>query len=135
MSTLFYESFTIPAKLPVKSIEELAAIHTRAIKRLADLQVSIANLGIEGNVEQARLFSDTENYPGLVAAQSALAGSLGSRWLQISRTAADVVTETRDELNDWFRNNLNVAKIETRSAPKSGSTAKPARRAASRKAA
>lgn len=135
MSTLFYESFTIPAKLPVKSIEELGAIHSRAIKRLADLQVSIANLGIEGNLEQARLLSNSEDYPGLVAAQSAFAGSMGTRWLEISRAAADVVSETRDELNAWFRKNLNVAKVETRSASKAGASAKPSRRAISRKAA
>ncbi|MBI1733018.1 MAG: phasin family protein [Gammaproteobacteria bacterium] len=132
MSKLFFEPFATPAKLPVKSIEELGAIHSRAIKRLADLQVSIANLGIETNVEQARLLSDTGNYPGFVAAQSALAGSMGTRWIEISRALANVVTETRDELNSWIRKSLEVTQPD---AAKTGNAVKPARRTAGRKAA
>ncbi len=135
MNVTFFESFPAPAKLPVKSIEELGVIHARAFKRIADLQVSVANLGIEGNVAQARLLSDTENYPGLLAAQSAFAGSMGNRWLEISRAAADVVTQTRDELNNWVKKNFDVSQIEAPRAVKPRATAKPARRSAGKKAA
>lgn len=135
MNVTFFESFPAPAKLPVKSIEELGVIHARAFKRIADLQVSVANLGIEGNVAQARLLSDTENYPGLLAAQSAFAGSMGNRWLEISRAAADVVTQTRDELNDWVKKNFDVAQAEAPRVAKPRVAAKPSRRPAGKKAA
>jgi len=135
MNTTFFESFATPAKLPLKSIEDLGAIHARAFKRIAELQVSVATLGIEGNVEQARLLSDTGNYSGLVAAQSALAGSMGNRWLAISRSAADVVTQTRDELNAWMKNSFEVAKLDEKRAAKSRTASKPARRSAGKKAA
>lgn len=135
MNTKFFESFTTPTKLPLKSIEELGAIHARTFKRIADIQVSLANLGIEGNVEQARLLSDTENYPGLVAAQSAFAGSMGNRWLAISREVADVVTQTRDELNAWMKKSFDVVKLDEQRAAKPRTAARPARRSAGKKAA
>ena len=135
MNTMFFESFTTPTKLPLKSIEELGAIHARTFKRIADIQVSLANLGIEGNVAQARLLSDSGNYPGLVAAQSAFAGSMGNRWLAISREVADVVTQTRDELNAWMKQSFDVVKLDEQRAAKSRTAAKPTRRAAGRKAA
>lgn len=135
MNVTFFESFPAPAKLPVKSIEELGLIHARAFRRIAELQLSLANLGIEGNVAQARLLSDTENLPGLLAAQSAFAGSMGNRWLEISRSAADVVTQTRAELNDWVQKNFDVAKPEAPRAAKPRAAAKPARRGTGKKAA
>ncbi len=135
MNTNYFETFTTPTKLPLKSIEDLGAIHTRTIKRFAELQVSAATLGIEGNLEQARLLSDTGNYSGLVAAQSALAGAMGNRWLELSRAAAEVVTQTRDELNTWIQHSLNVTQLDTQRAAKSRAAAKPARRAAGKKAA
>lgn len=135
MNTNFFESFTTPTKLPLKSIENLGAIQARTFKRFAEIQVSVANLGIEGNLEQARLLSDTQNYSGLVAAQSAFAGAMGNRWLEISRAVADVVTQTRDELSTWMTKSLNVTQLDEQRSAKSRAAAKPARRAAGKKAA
>ena len=135
MNTTFFETFATPTKLPLKSIEDLGAIHARTFKRVAELQVSVATLGIEGNVEQARLLSDTGNYSGLVAAQSAFAGNMGNRWLAISRSAADVVTQTRDELNAWLKKSFEVAPLDVKRAAKSHPASKPARRSAGKKAA
>ena len=135
MNTTFFESFATPPKLPLKSIEDLGAIHARTFKRLAELQVSVATLGIEGNVEQVRLLSDTENYSGLVAAQSAFAGNMGNRWLDISRSAADVVTQARDELNAWMQKSFEAAPSDVKRAAKSPTASKSARRSAGKKAA
>ncbi len=135
MNTTLFDSFATPAKLPLKSIEDLGAIHARTFKRLAELQVSVATLGIEGNVEQVRLLSDSGNYSGLVAAQSAFAGNMGNRWLAISRSAADVVTQTRDELNAWMKKSFEAAPKDVKRAAKPQTTGKQARRSAGKKAA
>lgn len=138
MNANFFESFSTPVKLPLKSIESFAAIQARAFKRLTDIQVSVANLGIEGNLEQTRLLAGTQDYAGLVAAQSAFAGTLGNRWLNLSRAAVEVVTQTRDEMSAWMQQSLSVAQLDTKRAEKAEkprSSAKPVRRAAGKKAA
>lgn len=135
MTKPLFETFPTPLTLSAKSFEELAAIQTRAVRRLADLHVSLATLGIDGNVAQARLLADTENYPGLVAAQSALASDMGNRWIAISRAAADVVTDTRDELNAWIGKNFHTAQDRGIPGTKARTTSRPARRASARKAA
>lgn len=88
--------------LPYQGLQELGDINTRMFTRLANLQLTMTRLGIEGSVEQAKLFTAANKYEDLLSAETDLASSYGEQVMQLSREAAEIVVESREEWMAWM---------------------------------
>lgn len=135
MTHELFSQFSNAGHASYESLRELGEINARAIKRLTEIQLALANLGIDGTVRQTRLLTTTSSYSDLVAAQSRMASEYGGRLLEISREAAEGLSESREAFVAWAKRSFEktpgtVNKPAGKSKPKTA-----VRRGTSRKAA
>ncbi len=127
MQNELIENFTTSGQASYEAIQKLGAINTKTLQKLADIQFSLATMGVEGSIEQMKLINDTRSYSDLISAESDLVSNYGSKVVEITREAADILTESQDEISEWAKSSLSVAN-ETKVAKKPAK--KPAKRAA-----
>ncbi|MCG8324318.1 MAG: phasin family protein [Thiotrichales bacterium] len=129
MQEQIIEDITAVTKTSYDALEELGRINTNTINKLSQLQFNMASLGIEGSVEQARLLTSTTNYQDLLSAESDLASQYSGKIMGIAQQAADVLTESRDEIGAWLEKSANTVTAATQA------NKKPAKKPAARKSA
>lgn len=134
MQDQMLQDFSAATKTSYDAFQELGQINTSAIEKLTQLQFTMATLGIEGTMEQAKLLTSTTNYKELLTAESDFASSYSDKVMNIARQTADLLTESRDEFTTWFEKNSKVltdAAQTASTAPKKPAARKPATRKAS----
>lgn len=132
MTNDIFNTMTGGSSLAYESMQELGAINSKTLSRLAEIQLDFARLGLENSMEQARLLTDVGSYEGLLAAESDLASRYGDRIMALARETTEVVTESRNEFVVWlekcFEEGGRQAVKPSKPKPavkKSGTTAKP----------
>lgn len=108
MQNEILEQLTSAGKSSYTSLQELGEINAKALQKLADVQFSLATLGIESGVEQAKLLSNTSSYKDLLAAESELANQYSSKMLDLTKQATSVLTESGEEITAWFEKSVEL---------------------------
>lgn len=103
-------------KFPYQSLQELNDINSRIFSKIAGLQMSLARLGIEGSVEQARLVTGAKKYEELLSAETELAASYSDRVMELTREATGILTESQQELLTWMEERFEDGKKEVKQA-------------------
>lgn len=102
MQNEIFEQFTQASKASYETFQQLGNINSKALQKLTELQFSVATLGIESSVEQAKLLSSTNNYKDLVSAESELASDYGNKLVDLTKQTAAVLNESGEEVMAWF---------------------------------
>ena len=76
-------------------------INTELMRRLGELQMNLASLGIESSAEQLKLLSANSNYKEVMQGESELLVNYGSRAVDLARESLDVLNDSREELLRW----------------------------------
>ena len=119
MQNEIFEKMTEAGKTSYTAIQELGAINSKVLKELSELQMGLASYSIESGVEFTKMLGSTTNYKDLLSAEAEYASEYSSKMMEYGRKAADVLTETRDEMVSWFEKTIESATPEpTKPAPK-----------------
>lgn len=102
MQNEIFEQFTQAGKASYETFQQLGNINSKALQKLTELQFSVATLGIESSVEQAKLLSSTNNYKDLISAESELASDYGNKLVDLTKQTAAVLNESGEEVMAWF---------------------------------
>lgn len=114
------------SRFPYERLQELNDINSRIFSRMTDFHMSLARLGIEGSVEQARLFTGAKKYEDLLSAETDLASSYSNKMMELSREATDLITESQEELLSWMEKRFEDGKKEVKQAVAPSDKPKPA---------
>ncbi len=76
-------------------------INTELMRRLGEVQMNLATMGIESGAEQLKLLSTNNNYQAVMQAESELMVNYGGRAVSLARETLDVLSDSRDELVQW----------------------------------
>lgn len=123
MQNELFEQVTSASKTTYESLQQLGAINSKAIQKLAELQFNFASLGFESSVEQAKLLSNTSNYKDLLSAESNLANDYGTKMLDLTKQTAAVFNESGEEVVAWFEKNVDVLSDNAKNTAKKVTTA------------
>jgi len=130
MQNDIFEQFVNVGKTSYENLQQLGTINTKALQKLTELQFSLATIGIEGSVEQAKLLSSTTNYKDLIAAESDLANQYSSKVMDIRKQTADVMNESGEEIASWFEKTAEGFADTAKPAQKKTTTTAAAKKAA-----
>lgn len=119
MTNQIFTMMTDSSTFPFDSLQELNDINTRALNKLARLQISFARLGIETSVEQAKLLTDVNGYDDFLSAGSELASSYSNKITGLTREVTDILSESQEELLAWMENRFEESKKEIATATES----------------
>ncbi|MEX2525601.1 MAG: phasin family protein [Gammaproteobacteria bacterium] len=114
------------SRFPYERLQELNDINSRIFSRMTDLHMSLARLGIEGSVEQARLFTGAKKYEDLLSAETDLASSYSDKVMELTREATGIITESQEELLSWMEKRFEDGKKEVKQAVAPSDKPKPA---------
>lgn len=134
MTNEIFNIMTNGSKFSYESLQELNAINAKTFSKLAELQMSFARLGIDNSVEQAKLFTGTNNYEDLLSAESDLASTCSDRVLALTHEATDIVSESREELLSWMEKCFEEGKQEMTAVAETPTKPKPAAKKSKAKA-
>lgn len=131
MQNDIFEQFVNAGKTSYENLQQLGAINTKALQKLTELQFSLATLSVESSVEQAKLLSGTTNYKDLISAESELANQYGSKFMDLGKQTADVLSESGEEIVSWFEKSAeSFADTAKSAAPKKTTSTTAAKKAA-----
>lgn len=126
MQNEILEQLTNAGKSSYASLQELGEINAKALQKLADVQFSLATLGIESGVEQAKLLSNTSSYKDLLTAESELANQYSTKVMDLTKQATSVLTESGEEITAWFEKSVEVFSDTAKPAAKKPAATKKA---------
>lgn len=119
MQKEFIEKMTEAGKTSYAAMQELGAINSKVLKELTELQIGLATYSIESGVEFTKALTSTTNYKDLMSAEAEYANEYGSKVMEVSRKTADLLTESRDEVVNWFEKAIESTTTEAKpAAPK-----------------
>ena len=101
MTNEFFSTLSGNGQVAYQSIQELGAINSRALNKLAEIQFNFAKLGLESSMEQARLLADISNYEDILSAGTDLASEYGDKMMALTLETTEVMSASRDELIAW----------------------------------
>lgn len=87
----------------------LADINSRTFSRLADKQVELVNVYLDGAVKQAELAREAKDTGSYFKEQAELTKQYGEKVVKTLRESLDVVTGARDEYAQWTEQSVNEA--------------------------
>lgn len=122
MQNDIFEQFVNAGKTSYENLQQLGAINTKAVQKLTELQFSLATMGIESGVEQAKLLSSTTNYKDLISAESELANTYSSKMMDLSKQTAEVLNESGEEIAAWFEKSAESFGETAKSTAKKATT-------------
>ena len=130
MNNEFFNIMTDGSKFSYESLQELNDINARTFSKLADIQMNFARIGIENTVEQAKLFTGARDVKDVMSAQSNLTSGYSEKVMELTREAADIMSESRGELLAWmekrFEKGKQKAEAATQAATQTQGGPKPA---------
>src|SRR5690606_23316175 len=127
----FVEQMNESGRASYESLQTLGDINVRTLKKMAEIQCELADLGVKSAVEQTRLVASYSNFGDLLSAQAKLANSVGTRLVELGRETTEALAGSRDEFVNWAQKNFAVAAERTREA---GEKAEGEARAVARRA-
>ena len=118
MQNEIFEKMTEANKTSYAAMQELGAINSKVMKELAELQMGLATFSIESGVEFTKTMTSTSNYKDLMSAEAEYVNEYGSKVMEFSRKAADVLSESRDEVVGLFEKNMESTVAKKKPAAK-----------------
>ncbi len=103
MSANLIEDMNGAGQASFEAIQKLGAINTKALTDLANLQVSLTTLSVEGSVEQMKLVSGTKDVNDFIAAETEFATGMQNKIMEISQQANDILSGSQDEVAKWMK--------------------------------
>ena len=134
MTSDFFSQVSMAGSESLESFQQLCEINAQAARRLAGIQLELANLGVESTLAQTRLLTGG-NYGDVIRAQPQLASEYGHRLFEIGCEAAGALYESRDRILSWANRaassrTAGVPRTGTKAAPRSGKRSTRRRKAA-----
>lgn len=97
-------------KTAIAAIKELGDINSEAMNRLAERQIEMMNLYMEGGSKQLEVASNAQNVQDVVAAQSRLFTELNEKLMDNARQTTEVLVEVKGKLAAWVEKGMETAK-------------------------
>ena len=113
MSNDLIQQWTEVNKTAIAAIKELGDINTQAMNRLAERQIAMMNLYMEGGSKQLEVASNAQNPQDVVAAQSRLFTELNEKLMENARQTSEVLVEVKGQLAAWVEKSMETAKATT----------------------
>lgn len=88
---------------------ELTEINARTFGRLADKQVELANVTLDGVVRQAELVREAKDTNNYFKDQAALTRQYGEKVTKAVRESLEIVNQARDEYVQWTEKSVQEA--------------------------
>src|SRR5690606_23820774 len=110
----FVEQMNESGRASYESLQTLGDINVKTLKKMAEIQCELADLGVRSAVEQTRLVTSCQNFGELLSAQAKLANSFGTRLIEIGRETTEAMAESRDEFVHWAQKSFATAAEKTR---------------------
>lgn len=119
MQNEIFEKMTEIGKSSYNAMQEFAAINSKAFKELSELQLGLATYSMESGVELTKTLTTTTNYKDAVSAEVDFANEYSSKVIEFGNKTAEILTDSRDEVVNWFEKTVEEATTEvTPAAPK-----------------
>ena len=109
MTNIVYENMSKIGKSAYDSAKELYGINVNIAEQVIEQQLALFNLGVEYTTRQLGLVGQVKGYKELVSGQTEIASDVISKAQGIARNSADIITESRDEVNVWIEKGLKEA--------------------------
>ena len=109
MTNIFYENMNKIGKSAYDSAKELYGINVNIAEQVIEQQLAMFNLGVEYTTRQLGLAGQVKGYKDLVSGQTEISSDVISKAQGIARNSADIITESRDEVNVWLEKGLKEA--------------------------
>lgn len=106
MTNIVYENMSKIGKSAYDSAKELYGINVNIAEQVIEQQLALFNLGVEFTTRQLGLVGQVKGYKDLVSGQTEITSEVISKAQGIARNSADIITESRDEVNVWFEKGL-----------------------------
>lgn len=108
MENELYESITSAGKSSYEALQKLTELNTETMSKLTEVQISMANLGIEGSMGQMKLLTTSGSYDALLAAESDFANEYGEKVMSLATKTSDILTESGEAMSKWFEANMGT---------------------------
>ena len=95
-------------KNAIEAAKELEAINTKVIEKITGKQMELANAAFEVSTKYISSLGEMKGYQDLLSEQTKLATELNEKFLETARSAADILTETREAYQAWFEKGLKA---------------------------
>ncbi|MDD2816199.1 MAG: phasin family protein [Thiotrichaceae bacterium] len=103
-------------KTAIAAIKELGDINSQAMNSLAERQIEMMNLYMEGGSKQLEVASTAQNPQDVVAAQSRLFTELNEKLMDNARQTTEVLADVKGKLAAWVEKGMETAKATTTAA-------------------
>jgi len=129
MTNEIINQFNDSGKASYETFQQFNAINVETLQKLTNLQFSLFGFGVEKSVEQAKLLSSGSDIQEIIAAESALASSFGTKLMEIGRETTDILTDSRQQYVSFAQNKFEAARTANEAEvkqPKKAATKKTA---------
>ncbi len=109
MNDAIFENLSKLGKSSYDSAKELYDINTNIAEQFIEQQLALFNLGVEFTSRQLALTGQAKGYKEIVSGQTELATDIIGKAQGIARNSADIITESRDEVNAWLEKGIKEA--------------------------
>lgn len=131
MNNEFMSKFNDGSKASYETFQQFNVINVEVLQKLAALQFSLASLGVESTVEQAKLLTSGSDLQEIFAAESALASSYGEKLMQITSETTEIFTQSREQITAFAGKTFEAANTANNvqvKQPKKAATKKVAKK-------
>jgi len=125
MQNEYFEKMTEMGKASYNAMQELTAINSKALSDLSELQLGFATYSMESGVELSKTLTGMTNYKDAITAEADYANEYGNKVMEFNRQAADVITDSRDDVVSLLEKTVEDATSKAAPAVK-----KPSKKAA-----
>lgn len=108
MQTDFVNSIETVNKATVDAVKRLGEIQIRAMQRLAEQNIEATQQYMSEGVKQLQAMAGTKDVQTAVTSQSKYIAGLNESVVDNAKKVAGILTETRDELNDWVETGMKA---------------------------
>ena len=105
-------------KATMDAIKELGEINTNAMTRLAQRQMEMVNLYMEGGAKQMEALSDAKGIQDVVTAQSHLFADINEKLMENARQTVDDIVDVKTKLSTWAEKGMEQATANFSSSSK-----------------
>ena len=109
MNNAIYENLSKVSKSSYDAAKELFEINANIAEQLIEQQLAIFNLGVEYTSRQLALAGQAKGYKEVVSSQTEITSDIIGKAQGIARNSADIISESKDEVNVWFEKGVKEA--------------------------
>ncbi|MEQ8661621.1 MAG: phasin family protein [Gammaproteobacteria bacterium] len=108
MDNPFMDNWQEYSKSAVSAAKELETINTQIIEKMTGKQMELANVAFETGTRYMSSLSEVKGYQELVSEHAKLAADFNEKMMEAARSAADIMTESRDLYQAWMEKNMKA---------------------------